>query len=221
MAVEQSIRFWFDTSNNQAEYEALIVGLRLARDLGVKNLKVQTDSQLIAGQMNGDYQALESLLQRYYHVAKNLTLHFDEASIVHVPRIENHKADVLSKLASTKKIGQHRTLMQEVPYAPSWNLEDVFEIRNEGDNWMTHILNFLIHYTLPENEAEARRVRRQAASYTVISRELFKRGFSILLLKCLDPTQAEYVLAELHRGICDMHSGTKLMAVRVLKAGYY
>jgi len=62
MAVEQSIRFWFDTSNNQAEYEALIVGLRLARDLGVKNLKVQTDSQLIAGQMNGDYQARESLL---------------------------------------------------------------------------------------------------------------------------------------------------------------
>jgi len=73
VAVEQSIRFGFDTSNNQAEYEALIIGLRLARDLGVKNLKCQIDSQLITGQMNGDYQARESLLQRYYHVAKNLT----------------------------------------------------------------------------------------------------------------------------------------------------
>jgi len=55
VAVEQSIRFGFDTSNNQAEYEALIAGLRLARDLGVKNLKIQTGSQLVAGQMNGDY----------------------------------------------------------------------------------------------------------------------------------------------------------------------
>jgi len=80
--------------------------------------------------------------------------------------------------------------MQEVLYAPSWNPEDVFEIRNEGDNLMTPILNFLIHDTLPENEAEARMVRRQVASYTVVSGELFRRGFSIPLLKCLDPRQA-------------------------------
>jgi len=57
VVVEQSIRFGFDTSNNQAEYEALITGLRLAKDLGMKNLKCRTDSQLIAGQMNGEYQA--------------------------------------------------------------------------------------------------------------------------------------------------------------------
>jgi len=86
---------------------------------------------------------------------------------------------------------------------------------------MTPILNFLVHDTLSENEAEERRVRRQAASYIVVSEELFRRGFSIPLLKCLDPTQAEYVLAELHRGICGMHLGTRSMAVRVLRAGYY
>jgi len=54
VAVEQSIRFGFDTSNNQAKYEALISGLRLARNLDVKNLKCRTDSQLIAGQMNAN-----------------------------------------------------------------------------------------------------------------------------------------------------------------------
>jgi len=221
VAVEQSIRFGFDTSNNQAEYEALIVGLRLARDLGVKNLKCQTYSQLIVGQMNDDYQAREPLLQRYYHVAKNLTLHFDETSIVHVPWAENDIANVLSKLASTKKIGQHRTLIQVVLYAPSWNQKDVFEIRNERDNWMTPILNFLVHDTLSESESEAKRVRRQAVFYTVINGEMFRRGFSIPLLKCLDPAQTEYVLTELHKGTCGMHSDTKSMAVRVLRAGYY
>jgi len=62
IAVKQFIRFGFETSNNQAEYEALIVGLRLAKDLGVRSLKCQTDSQLVAGQMNGEYQAKEPLL---------------------------------------------------------------------------------------------------------------------------------------------------------------
>jgi len=86
---------------------------------------------------------------------------------------------------------------------------------------MTPILNFLVHDTLSENEAEAKRVRRQATSYIVVSGELFRRGFSIPLLKCLDPAQAEYVLTELRRGICGMHSGTRSMAVKVLRAGYY
>jgi len=49
VVVKQSIRFEFETSNNQAEYEALIAGLRLTRNLGVKSLKCQTDSQLVAG----------------------------------------------------------------------------------------------------------------------------------------------------------------------------
>jgi len=111
--------------------------------------------------------------------------------------------------------------MQEVLYAPSWNQEDVFKIRNKVDNWMTLILKFLVHDTLPDNETEAKRVRRQAASYTMVNEELFKRGFSVPLLKCLDPAQAEYVLAELHRGICGMHSGTRSMAIRVLRVGYY
>jgi len=49
LTIEQAIRFGFETSNNQTEYEALIVGLKLARELGVKELKCQSDSQLVTG----------------------------------------------------------------------------------------------------------------------------------------------------------------------------
>jgi len=121
----------------------------------------QTDSRLVVGQMNDKYQAREPLLQRYYHIARNLALHFDEANIVHVSRAENNRADVLPKLASTKKAGQHRTLMQKVLHTPSWNHEDLFEIQTEWYSWMTPILNFLVHDTLPENDAKAKRVRRR------------------------------------------------------------
>jgi len=129
LTLEQSIRFEFKTSNNQAEYEALIAGLRLARDIGVRNLRCKTDSQLVTSQMNGEYQTRESLLQKYYGIARNLILQFDEVHIIHVPRTENDKADLLFKLASSKRVGQFRMLIQETLRTPSWDHEDVFEIQ--------------------------------------------------------------------------------------------
>jgi len=123
--VEQSIRFGFEMSNNQAEYEALIAGLRLAKDLEVRCLRCQTDSQLVAGQMNGEYQAREPLLQKYHNMTKRLSLQFEEFNIVHIPRCDNARAEILSKLASTRKTGQHRTLIQEVLNTPSWDRDYV------------------------------------------------------------------------------------------------
>jgi len=200
--VEQSIRFGFETSNNQAEYEALIAGLRLAKDLGVRCLRCQTDLQLVAGQVNGEYQAREPLLQKYHNMTKKLMLQFEEVSIVHVPRCNNARADVLSKLMSTRKTGQHKTLIQEVLNTPSWDRDYVLEIQIRENSWMTPILNFLMHDILPEDRAEAKKIRRQAASNTVVKGELFRRGFSSSLLKFLDRKQPDYVLSELHRGTC-------------------
>ena len=51
-----ALRFEFKTSNNQAEYEALVAGLLLARDMGVENVLCKTDSQLSVGQVHGEYQ---------------------------------------------------------------------------------------------------------------------------------------------------------------------
>ena len=83
------------------------------------------------------------------------------------------------------------------------------------------ILNFLVHDSLPGDTAEAKTVRRQAASYTIVGGEDFRRGFSSPLLKCLDHKQANYVLSELHKEICGMHLGARSMAAQVLRAGYY
>jgi len=86
---------------------------------------------------------------------------------------------------------------------------------------MTPIIEYLTKEILPADEREAKRIRRQASFYILNNGELFRRGFSTPLLKCLDNDQAEYVLAELYREICGMHSGGRCMATRVLRAGYY
>nr|KYP33867.1 Gypsy retrotransposon integrase-like protein 1 [Cajanus cajan] len=60
-----------------------------------------------------------------------------------------------------------------------------------------------------------------AARYVLIFGELYKRGISTPLLKCLAPEQAHYVLREIHEGVCGTHSGSRTLATKVVRAGYY
>jgi len=127
--LEQSIRFTFETSNNQAEYETLIAGLRLARELGVKKVNCMTDSELITRKIKGDYQTKELVLQKYHQLASSLISDFKDFVMTHIPREQNNRADVISKLASKRKPGQHRTLIQETLNSPSWDSDGVFQLQ--------------------------------------------------------------------------------------------
>ena len=62
------VRLQFTTTNNEAEYEALLIGLSLAKALRARNLIVQVDSQLIIGQVKGDYEAKEERMQKYLKI---------------------------------------------------------------------------------------------------------------------------------------------------------
>ncbi|GJR34437.1 reverse transcriptase domain-containing protein [Tanacetum coccineum] len=96
-----AMRFRFEATNNEAEYEALIAGLRIAEQMGVKNLQAHVDSRLVANQVNGSYVAKESGMIQYLNKVKMLARSFREFSIKQVPQSENKKADALSKIAST------------------------------------------------------------------------------------------------------------------------
>ncbi|GJV03773.1 reverse transcriptase domain-containing protein [Tanacetum coccineum] len=65
MELTYALRFRFDATNNEAEYEALIAGLRIAEQMGVKNLQANVDSRLVANQVNGTYVAKEVDMIRY------------------------------------------------------------------------------------------------------------------------------------------------------------
>lgn len=55
LMLEQSLKFEFSASNNQVDYEALLAGLRLAKEVGARSVRCRIDSQLVTGQNNGDY----------------------------------------------------------------------------------------------------------------------------------------------------------------------
>ncbi|GJZ72963.1 reverse transcriptase domain-containing protein [Tanacetum coccineum] len=96
-----ALRFQFEATNNEAEYEALIAGLRIAEKIGVQNLEVNVDSKLVANQVNGTYIAKETDMIKYLEKVKALASTFRAFSIKQVPRSKNKKADALSKMAST------------------------------------------------------------------------------------------------------------------------
>ena len=60
-----------------------------------------------------------------------------------------------------------------------------------------------------------------ASQYIMMNDHLYKRSFSLPLLRCLGPTNADYVLREVHEGICENHLGGKSLAYKVLRQGYY
>ncbi|GJW06484.1 reverse transcriptase domain-containing protein [Tanacetum coccineum] len=96
-----ALRFRFNATNNEAEYEALIAGLRIAEKMGVKNLQTHVDSRLVANQINRSNIAKEPGVIRYLEKVKTLTSSFKKFSIKQVPRSENKNANALSKIAST------------------------------------------------------------------------------------------------------------------------
>ncbi|XP_071729198.1 uncharacterized protein [Rutidosis leptorrhynchoides] len=79
-----ALRFEFPASNNEAEYEALLSGLRMAEKIRIKYLKVSVDSQLVANQMNGMFEARDPAMQNYLALEKEMANKFKCFSIMQV-----------------------------------------------------------------------------------------------------------------------------------------
>ena len=119
VSIEQFLRFMFKTSNNQAEYEALLASLKLPNELAVRRLVIKGDSQLVISQTTGEFQDQELQLQQYLTKVKEIVEEFEEYTMKYIPRYQNSQSDLLSKLASTKIVANNRLVILEVIDEPS------------------------------------------------------------------------------------------------------
>jgi len=111
LLIEQALRFAFKANNNQAEYEALVARMLLAKELGARSLLVKSDSLLVIGQVTGKYQAKDPQMASYLRYVTLLRESFSTFELVHVPREQNARADLFAKLASLSKEGRHRSVI--------------------------------------------------------------------------------------------------------------
>ncbi|GKA32756.1 reverse transcriptase domain-containing protein [Tanacetum coccineum] len=222
MEFTYTLRFRFDATNNEAEYEALIAGLRIAEHMGVKNLQANVDSRLVANQVNETYVAKEADMICYLEKVKALTGGFKAFIIKQIPRSENKKANALSKIASTSFAHLNKqVLVEELKEKSISEVEVLTVVEEEGDTWMTPIYKYLAEETLPAVMKKARAIRRKSWWFAVINGILYNKSFLDPWLRCVGPLQANYVLKEIHEGSCSMHVGTRSVVAKAMRTSYY
>lgn len=93
--LEEASELLGETTNNVAEYRALLLGLRRAGALGASEVEIVNDSQLVARQLTGEYKVKHAAMQPLHREALDALKHFDRWSINSVPRDQNAHADAL------------------------------------------------------------------------------------------------------------------------------
>ncbi|GJZ64461.1 integrase, catalytic region, zinc finger, CCHC-type containing protein, partial [Tanacetum coccineum] len=142
--------------NNQAEYEALLAGLRIAKKIRVQSMSVNVDSKLVASQYNGNYEACKENTIRYMSKAKEYISCFKNFNIQNIPRNKNQKADILSKLASVAFNHLTKEILVETLDMPSMDVKEINTIvEEEGETRMTPIINCLERGVWPEDQNKA------------------------------------------------------------------
>ena len=154
MLIEQSLSFAFKASNNQAEYEALIAGMLLAREMGARSLVAKSYSLLVTGQVTGEFQAKDPQMAAYLEYVQLLKTSFTEFELVHVPREQNARADLLARQASSGKGGKQRTVIQETLKVPRAFV---------SDNQVFQVYKSIGHRSLTQETLKAPRVRARPA----------------------------------------------------------
>uniref|UniRef100_A0A2N9FRK2 Uncharacterized protein n=1 Tax=Fagus sylvatica TaxID=28930 RepID=A0A2N9FRK2_FAGSY len=211
LVLEQAIRLKFSASNNEAEYEALLIGLKTATKLGASHLQVFCDSQLVANQVSGEYQARDERMSAYLTAARSLLAEFESIHVAQIGREHNSHVDILAKLATALESDIQRTICIETLDQPSFQNqeESVYSISSQP-SWMDPILSYLKDNKLPEDKKQANMIKRKALKYWTDAlkyvREYDKcQRFAPMIhqpARELNPLSSPWPFAQLFKGFC-------------------
>ncbi|XP_057247196.1 uncharacterized protein LOC130589714 [Beta vulgaris subsp. vulgaris] len=218
--MEYAVKFDFLASNNEAEYEALILGVQICITAGAQNMLAKSDSQLIVGQVSGEYEAKEDNMRMYLNKTRQLIQKLTSFKIQHFPRSENQQAKALARMASSAEGLAPRSIIWEVLEQPSINSLEVHTL-NHTDTWMAEIIGYLRDGVLPIDEKEAEALKKKAGWFLWHEGHLYKKSYTHPLLKCVTPFEGNYILREIHEGACSSHQGAMTIVGKALRAGYY
>ncbi|XP_075659173.1 uncharacterized protein LOC142629067 [Castanea sativa] len=178
-----------------------------------------SNSKLAIGQIREEYEAKEERMQKYLKLIKHLACGFDKLDFVWIPRNQNAAADEVAKMASSEEEPTNSEILMEIQKHPSIEEVPVFSIQSIG-GWMEPIVSYLQDGYLPRDSVEAKKIKGRAARFTILNDTLYKKGFSLPYLKCIDEEEAKYVLHEIHEGVCGDHAGPRSLVSKV-RAGYF
>jgi ribonuclease HI len=187
------LRIHFRASNNAAEYEAAVHGLRIAIELGIKRLMVYGDSALVIRQVNKDWDCNNEKMDAYVATIRKLENKFYGLEFHHVLRANNQAADVLSKLGSTRVEIPHGVFVEDL-LKPSIKEEDKPEIAKppadqsiasisvQDNDGREPFIRYLTSADVPRDKVKTERLIRRSKQYVLVDGTLMRKNASGELL---------------------------------------
>jgi ribonuclease HI len=223
--------FW-NVSNNEAEYEALLHGLRLTASLGIKRLLVYDDSAVVINQVNKFWDHNKENMDAYCLEVRKLENKFYGLEFHHVVRDNNVAADVLTKLGSTRAQVPAGVFVHEL-HAPSI-LEPVPKTTNPAHppagqevmmidvDWRQPFIDYIREQKVLSDNNLAEQLIRGAKSYVLVGDKLYRRGAtSGVLMKCVPREEGKDILEEIHKGVCGNHTSSRTLVSKAFRRAFY
>nr|XP_027090330.1 uncharacterized protein LOC113711365 [Coffea arabica] len=214
----------FACTNNIAEYEACIFGLKMALEIEIKELIAFSDSDLLVHQTLKQWITKDSKILPYHCSLLTLAKQFQNLEFRHLPRARNAFADALATLASMiqypdeLKIEPIQVQLQDKP-AHCW----VADESSDTIPWFNDLKEFLKtgSYPLHAGTKDKNFLRRMASKFFLNGEVLYKRTLDLNLLRCIDEDEAQYMMKEVHSGVCGPHMNGHLLAKKIMRTGYF
>jgi ribonuclease HI len=223
--------FW-KISNNEAEYEALLHGLRLAASLGIKQLLVYGDSAVVINQVNKSWDRNKENMDAYFLEVRKLENKFYGLEFPHVVRDNNIAADVLSKLGSTRAQVPAGAFVHEL-HAPSIpepapaptdpaHPPAGQEVMMIDIDWRQPFIDYIREQKVPSDKSSSEQLIRRAKSYVLVGDKLYRRSAtSGVLIKCVPREEGKDILEEIHKGVCGNHASSRTLVGKAFRRAFY
>jgi hypothetical protein len=222
-------------SNNEAEYEALLHGLRLTVSLGIKRLLIYGDSLLVVQKVNKEWDINKDTMDAYVMEIRKLEKKFSGLEIHHVVCDNNVGADVLSKLGSDRANVPPGVFVHELHH-PSIRAPDSSSIAQgpkEPDrevlmielDWRVAFIDYIeehkLRYGVDPKSTEATSILRRNKRYVLIGGNLYKCGSaSGILMKCVSTEEGKEILQEIHEVVCGNHAASRTLVTKAIQSSF-
>ena len=189
--------------------------------MNASKVKIHSDSQLVVGQIRKEYEAKDECMAKYLLKVQESLSQLREWVIKKVPRGENVQADALEGIAASFPVKESTMLPVYIQATPTIAESHVCNVSPKEYYWAVDIRAYLQTGALPEDPKHTHKIRVQAFRFTLIEGDLYRRSFGGPYLRCLIQPEIQYVLSELHEGVCGNHSGGRTLAHGAHLQGYY
>jgi hypothetical protein len=154
---------------------------------------VKTDSKIVAGQIEKDCSAKEPVLLQYLSVVRSLEKQFKRLTLQHIDRNKNEEVDMLAK-AVAKGDPRPSDVFFHTIGTPAVRNPEGLQITPDPDD------RRIIHMIMTEDQSEAKRFKHRSRGFAVIDGQLYKKGISQPMLKCITIVEGIELLRKIHRG---------------------